>query len=276
LKRLDGLHPDLVAVVERVAELDLGVVLIVAGLITKVAASLGYSRSRAIVKAAAAQGAKLLVLVALFGAVPVFADDPPADPTAANSDPGAIIADAVANSYPDAQRFGGCFRGGSICLAPSVSLSLVAYDVDREQFVAGFNPGIGYGITFWRTAGTAWASRPTPRSRCARGRWTPRRCRRLCRSPSTCAWCTGTRSSARATASELALEVPAPRGRSRLRKLARGEAVPAECLPALPNHAKSRGLVRGSKRQNPRKSTDLFGMAFNQEGHRVDPGRVHQ
>jgi hypothetical protein len=128
----------------------IGVVLIVAGLITKTAASLGYSRSRAIVKAAAVQGTKLLLLLALFGAAPVFADDPPADPTAANSDPGTIIADAVANSYPDAQRFGGCFRGGSICLGPSVSLSLVAYDLGREQFVAGFDPGVGYGVTVWR------------------------------------------------------------------------------------------------------------------------------
>jgi hypothetical protein len=126
----------------------IGIVLIVAGLITKTAASLGYSRSRAIVKAAAAQAPKLLLLLALFGAVPAFAQD--VDPTAANSDPGTIIADAVANAADDAQRFGGCFRGGSICLGPSVSLSLVAYDLGREQFVAGFDPGVGYGVTVWQ------------------------------------------------------------------------------------------------------------------------------
>jgi hypothetical protein len=95
--------------------------------------------------------APLLVLVSLLGAGPAFAGEPAtaADPTAANGDPGAIIADAVANAAPDARRFGGCFRGGAICAGPSVNLSLLAYDLKRETFRAGFMPGAGYGLTLW-------------------------------------------------------------------------------------------------------------------------------
>jgi hypothetical protein len=125
----------------------LGTTLLICGAIVKIATVLGYAKARASVKAAAlAAGKTTLVLLALLLAAPAFAQQ--ADPTAATVDTGAIVADAVANSGPD-RRFGGCSRSGFLCAGPSVSVALVAWDLKRERFVSGFQPGLGYGVDLW-------------------------------------------------------------------------------------------------------------------------------
>lgn len=93
----------------------------------------------------------LVLLAAILGGVlmaPRWARAQSVDPTAANSDPGAVIADAVANSYPD-RKFGGCSRSGFICAGPSGTVSLVAWDIDAKRWVTGFQPTLAYGIDFW-------------------------------------------------------------------------------------------------------------------------------
>ncbi len=125
----------------------IGAILLVCGVILKVATAVGYNRARVAVKTAAiAAGKTTLVLLALLLARPAFAQS--ADPTAATVDTGAIVADAVANSGPD-RRFGGCSKSGFLCAGPSVSVALVAWDLKKEKFVSGFQPGLGYGIDFW-------------------------------------------------------------------------------------------------------------------------------
>lgn len=43
---------------------------------------------------------------------------------------------------------GGCNAKGSICFGPSIAVTMSAYDLTHKQVVAGFNPGVGYGVTF--------------------------------------------------------------------------------------------------------------------------------
>jgi hypothetical protein len=71
-----------------------------------------------------------------------------ADPTAGTQDTGAIVADAVANSYPD-RKFGGCSRSGFFCAGPSGTVSLVAWDLKLERWVTGFQPTLAYGFDLW-------------------------------------------------------------------------------------------------------------------------------
>lgn len=127
----------------------IGVILLIAGAITKIATMVGYQRARAQVKAAAiAAGKTTLVLLALLLVRPALAQAP--DPTAANSDPATVIADAVANSAPD-RKLGGCSRSGFLCAGPSATLSLVAWDVKAARWVTGFQPSVAYGIELWAT-----------------------------------------------------------------------------------------------------------------------------
>lgn len=71
-----------------------------------------------------------LALAALtLAAAPAFAQSAPPEPT-----PQRLV--------------GGCNAKGIICLGPSIAITMTAYDLTHKQVVAGFNPGIGYGITF--------------------------------------------------------------------------------------------------------------------------------
>lgn len=123
----------------------LGIVLLVCGAIVKVATSVGYSRARATVKAAASvaqQGGKvLLLLVGLSLAVPASAQDL-------------------------SPKFGGCLKDHpGTCFAPAVSVNLVAMRLRDGDLVPTFDPGLGYGVTFWskewyRTGAALTASFP--------------------------------------------------------------------------------------------------------------------
>ena len=58
----------------------------------------------------------------------------------------AFAAPALAQTA--APQFGGCFEDGSICLGPSVSVTVGQYNFDSAKFSGGIQPGIGYGVLF--------------------------------------------------------------------------------------------------------------------------------
>lgn len=46
-------------------------------------------------------------------------------------------------------RFGGCNKVGSLCYGPSISISLISFNLRTKDFVEGLIPGVGYGVTFF-------------------------------------------------------------------------------------------------------------------------------
>lgn len=106
---------------------------------------------------AASRIAKTLMLaLAIFGAVPVFAEDPPADPTAANSDPGAVLADATAQAAPDF-RLGAvlAFLPGKPALVPAVAITPLAISLRDGSVTTGVTVGAGYELLWNASAPTA-------------------------------------------------------------------------------------------------------------------------
>ncbi len=102
----------------------------------------------------------LLVLLALCLAAfaPRLARAQDADPTAANSDPGAAIADAVANSAPDPRW---SLKLGAVTLSPAVSFAPTILSLRDFSLSIGPNVGAGVDVT-WRS-GWGFAAHGTMR-----------------------------------------------------------------------------------------------------------------
>jgi hypothetical protein len=99
------------------------------------------------------RGATLLVLLACLAAAPAFAQD--VDPTAANSDPGAVIADQVANGAPDF-RFGTVLPlPGRPVLIPAVAITPFALSLRNGAITTGLTVGGGYELLWHATEASA-------------------------------------------------------------------------------------------------------------------------
>ncbi len=123
----------------------IGGILLGAGVVLKVATVIGYNRARVAVKTAAITAGKTaLVLLALFLAIPAFAQD--VDPTAGTVD-GAGMADAVAQSAPDPRW---SFRLGGVTVSPAVSFSPTVLSLKDWSLSVGPNVGAGFDFV-WKS-----------------------------------------------------------------------------------------------------------------------------
>ena len=62
-----------------------------------------------------------------------------------------------AQASPVEPQYGGCFNNGTICLGPSVTITVGEFNFSTSKFAGGIIPGVGYGATFmantWHTVG---------------------------------------------------------------------------------------------------------------------------
>jgi hypothetical protein len=63
---------------------------------------------------------------------------------------------AIAFAQPASPPAGGCFSP-TLCVGPSASLTVAAFDLTTSQFSGGVSPGIGYGLTYTPPT-AAWAA----------------------------------------------------------------------------------------------------------------------
>ena len=59
---------------------------------------------------------------------------------------------APSTPAPPTRTYGGCSANGLICVAPSVSLSLLAVNLSTKKVEGAFSPGVGVGFTVWPSA----------------------------------------------------------------------------------------------------------------------------
>jgi len=62
---------------------------------------------------------------------------------------GLLVPSVAAAADGPTRRFGGCTDDGFFCAGPSVSVSLVGWDIDAQRWRLGVVPGVGYGVTFF-------------------------------------------------------------------------------------------------------------------------------
>lgn len=103
--------------------------------------------------------AKLLIFAALF----FYAAGARAQTPTARTERAATATVDVAPSdpppVPTTPQIGGCFRSNSICVGPSLSLTLAAVNLTHKTVEGAFSPGVGVGVTFfarqWYSVGLA-------------------------------------------------------------------------------------------------------------------------
>lgn len=107
-------------------------------------------------------GAMIIAFLFLFPAM-ARAQTPTAR-TAAATVSGGTLADVAPSDpapapVPTVPQIGGCFRSGSICVGPSLAISLAAVNFSTKKVEGAFAPGVGLGVTFmakqWYSVGLA-------------------------------------------------------------------------------------------------------------------------
>jgi hypothetical protein len=89
---------------------------------------------------------EFLFIVALLSLGAAAASpNPEALKDAVASDPSAVQPTDPSTPSP---QFGGCIRGGKICFAPDVAVTLAALNLKTKTIEGAFSPGLGYGVTF--------------------------------------------------------------------------------------------------------------------------------
>jgi hypothetical protein len=64
----------------------------------------------------------------------------PTSPTATTS--------TVSISVERTSKYGTCWKGGEICVAPTASMFVGQVNLDSGDFTGGLIPGVGYGMTY--------------------------------------------------------------------------------------------------------------------------------